>query len=370
MAISNEIYFSEINNLFLDPMNPRLGRHRMAKETTQDQLLDIMFSWVLDELAYSYLESGGFWAHEPLIVVQTELYGKSSLVVVEGNRRLAALKYLKAAIDGKPVSPKWSGMVEQLPIPDELFVKIPYMIAETRQDVQAFLGFRHVTGIKQWDADEKAGFIANLIDNEKLSYAQVSRKIGSNVPTVRKHYIGYKLLLQIEDSVDKFVPEKADKRFAILYMSVSTQGVQQYLNIDIAGDPETISQPVPKEKIEKLKHFASWLFGLEDTDPIITDTRMVSAFGRILESKEATEYLENQKQPNFEVAYRISGGDEAEIIKYVKEAKHNIELALTQAHVFRKSADLEKAVFALSKDVMQLISIFPGLKDKLEREDD
>ena len=49
-----------------------------------------MRNWVLDELAGSYLENG-FWQHEALLVVKEELCGKERLVVVEGNRRLAAL---------------------------------------------------------------------------------------------------------------------------------------------------------------------------------------------------------------------------------------------------------------------------------------
>ena len=68
-------------------------------------------AWVLDELALSYLESGGFWSHEPLIAVEESLYGEQCLVVVEGNRRLAALIALKQTSEGRPISQKWSSML-------------------------------------------------------------------------------------------------------------------------------------------------------------------------------------------------------------------------------------------------------------------
>ena len=365
MAVSTELSFAEVSELNLDPLNPRLGRHRMSRETLQDALLEMMREWVLDELALSYLESGGFWSHEPLIVVKEELYGDECLIVVEGNRRLAALKALKLASEGHPFSQKWSQMLVDAAVPDGLFERVPYVIADSRLDVQAFLGFRHVTGIKQWDADEKAGFIARLIDEGGMDYQQVARKIGSKAPTVRKHYIAYRVLLQAEDTVEDFDSEKADKRFAILYMSLGTSGAQTYLQVDLNADPQLANRPVPQEHQDNLAHFCRWLFGTEDVPRIVTDTRQVSDFGRILESREAIEYLEESKNPKFEVAFRISGGDEAETVRYVMEAASNVELALMRAHAFKGSLELQKAVQRLGQDTLQLLDVFPAIRDSL-----
>lgn len=93
MAIHDEIQHASIDELFLDPMNPRLGRSTTRPDLAQEQILELMQDWTLDELAVSFLESG-FWIQEALIVVEEELYGGKHLVVIEGNRRLAALQYL------------------------------------------------------------------------------------------------------------------------------------------------------------------------------------------------------------------------------------------------------------------------------------
>lgn len=69
----------------------------------------------------------------------------------------------------------------------------------SRRDVQAYLGFRHVTAIKQWAPAEKAFFITFLIEEEGLSYEKVMRQIGSNTPTVSRQYIAYCMLRQIAD---------------------------------------------------------------------------------------------------------------------------------------------------------------------------
>ncbi|RLC79946.1 MAG: hypothetical protein DRJ03_09225 [Chloroflexi bacterium] len=370
MTISTGLQFAPIDELYLDPMNPRLGRSNIGREITQEKVLESMRTWTLEELALSYLENGGFWTHEALLVVEEEeLDGSPRLVVVEGNRRLAALKYLHAAYEGRPVSKKWETMSESAePLPT-LFTRVPYILVDSRKDVQAFLGFRHVTGIKQWGADEKAGFIAKLIDEQGLTYEQVMRKIGSKTPTVRKHYIAYRLLLQIEDSVESFDPELADGRFAVLYMSVQTEGVRQYLQIDIMADLQTAKRPVPDDHLENLARFARWLFGTKDMHPLVTDTRQVSGFGKILESEEAVQYLKRTTNPNFEVAFRIAGGDESEIVRYIEEAADNIEMALSRAHLYKGSSELKNAVRRLGADALQLLKVFPEIRQDLVAEE-
>ena len=99
---------------------------------------------------------------KPLLVVKEEVDGSAAAsIVVEGNRRLAALIYLRRAVDGREVSKKWRLLVEGVDVPEELFAKMPYIHLGSRQDIESFLGFRHVTGIKQWHPEEKAQYIAN-----------------------------------------------------------------------------------------------------------------------------------------------------------------------------------------------------------------
>jgi len=342
----------------------------MGPTVSQETILDLVADWTLDELARSYLENGGFWLHEALLVVREELYGQERLIVVEGNRRLAALKYLFNAYNGNPASRKWKEISEITPPPPNLFTKVPFILVENRRDIQAFLGFRHVTGIKQWDADEKAFFIAKLIDEEGLTFAQVMRQIGSTTPAVRRHYIAYRVLLQIEANVEDYNRERADESFAILYMSLDTVGAKQFLQIDVEGDPQIIKNPVPQHHLNNLADFARWLYGSKDNaqEPLITDTRQVSMFGKVLESQEATEYLQRSINPSLDLAFQLAGGDEEEIIRYIQQAADNIELALSRVQHFRSSSGLQKQIRRLGIDFFALINTFPKIRGELFEE--
>lgn len=362
MAVKSEISYASVDELMLDPLNPRLGRGNTGPAVKQSTILSLMRDWTLDELAVSFLESG-FWPQEALIVVREKLYGKDALVVVEGNRRLAALKFLKRAASGEKIDRRWREIVEETAPPTDLFDHVPYIEVASRKDVEAFLGFRHVTGIKEWKPAEKAEYIAKLIEGG-LSYAQVMRKIGSKTPTVRQNYISYRLLLQMEDQ-EKISVEHVEDKFSVLFLSLRTDGVQRYLDIDIQADPDEARRPVPDERLKELANFALWLFGDDKRPPIVRDSRQVDQFGQVLLSKKAVEYLERNPRPSFDVAFQLAGGDEPEIVRLVEEAADNIEAALSRAHRYAKSRKLRKAAQRLGEDAMQLASLFTGMREEL-----
>jgi hypothetical protein len=357
MATENEIEYAGIGDLYLDPNNVRLGRHNIEKGLSQAQILDLMRDWTLDELAISFRESG-FWAHEALLVVREPLGGQSRLVVVEGNRRLAALKFLYQAVTDKPASRTWGDIADGLKASDKLFTRIPYILVSSREKIEAFLGFRHVTGIKEWDPAEKAQFIAKMIEERGMTYEEVMRKIGSKTSTVRQHYISYRLLLQMEEQ-DTISLEHVEEKFSVLYLSLRADGVQKYLHINIQAPPSAAKRPVPRSHLRNLTRFALWLFGDKKRPPIVTDSRQVDDFGRMLESKQAIAYLERADSPNFETAFRIAGGDEAEISKLIHRAADNIELALSRSHLYPKSKEIQAAVARFWTDANQLIKLFP-----------
>ena len=370
-----EIQRAPLNKFYLDAKNPRLGHHQANADLSHEEILDLMRNWVLDELAVSYLESG-FWTHEALLVVKEEVDSKSGLVVVEGNRRLAALIYLREAINRNPISKKWASLVEniddkKLEELKDLFKHIPYIQIDSREEVESFLGFRHVTGIKQWPSEQKARYITKLIDERGMSYKEVMRKIGSQTPAVRHHYITYRLFLQMEDWLEDFSIEDAERRFSVMYNALKTQGVQDYLDIDIFPNERTSQMPVPKTRRNALENFSRWLFGKksEDVRPIFTDSRRVSDFGRLLEDPQTIQYLEGSKNPNFDDAHKLAGGEESDLIQNLSEAAGNVRIVLTRVHHYKNSEDIQGAVEALGIDVQQLLSIFPDILQKFQQKE-
>jgi hypothetical protein len=350
-----------IDELMLDPRNPRLGRENTKKTLSQSDILELMTDWTLEELAVSFIESG-YWPQEAIIVVSEMHYGKTVNVVIEGNRRLAALKLLQMAWRGEKVSSKWQELADSADASTrKQLEEIAIIRKHDRNEVKAYLGFRHVTGIAEWNPAEKAEFIASLID-DGLTYDEVRKQIGSKTPTVRQNYIAYRVLLQMEQRSDAIDLERVEKRFSVLYLSLRTNGVQNYLHIDIEAEPASAKRPIPSRHLKNLERFALWLFGCGNQDPIVPESREVDEFGRILESEAAVAYLERTDRPSFEVARRMAGVAESEIGEHLERAADEIEEALKAVHQHKKSKRVLAAVNRIGLDVMHLLDLFPDIK--------
>ena len=361
MNVNTELQYAGLDTFYLDAKNPRLGRFQSNRNPSQEEVLDLMRNWVLDELAGSYLESG-FWEHEALLVVEEELDGKERLIVVEGNRRLAALIYLRRAINGNPISKKWGLLVENREVSGELFDRIPYIQVETRETIEAFRGFRHTSGIKQWYPLEKTRYIGRLIDEQNMTYKEVALKIGYYTSTIRHYYISYRLILQIEDSLDGFSFEDADSQFSVLYHSLRNGTVQEYLNIDSSADPHEAQTPVPKKRLDALAHFARWLFGTQKQPPIFIEPWRIDDYAKILESPEAVQYLENSERLNLDYALQLSVDNESKCVQLLREAAANIKLVMSGIHRYKGTPEIQRAVERLVMDYKELSDQLPDPK--------
>ena len=365
MALATTIEFTELENLYLDPQNPRLGRFRTNASMPQDRLLHSMRTWALEELGVSFIESG-FWPQEAVIIVKETLYGQpGKMVVVEGNRRIAALKFLKMAVDGEPTPRSWTRLVAETPPNPALFERVPFVLAGHRDDVKAFIGFRHVTGIKEWAPAEKAQFIAGLIDDQGLSYETVRKQIGSRADTVRRNYIAYRILLQIEDLGIDINQEGLDRRFSVLFLSLRESRVRDFLDVILEAEPDQAKHPVPPTKFEDLGFFSQWLFGSDQLRPLFTDSRDVGDFARILGRDEAVAYLKSSPNPSFEVALQIAGVEDEEIENQLKEANVQMELALSKIHLHLNSRPIKQQMLRFALNAKELVSKFPDIAQEI-----
>jgi hypothetical protein len=145
-----------------------------------------------------------------------------------------------------------------------------------------------------------------------------------------------------------------------MYLSLRTPGVQLRLGLDLSAEPEAAKKPVKTQHEAILPHFARWIYGDDDNPPLLSDSRQVDLFGRVLESDEAFNYLSENKDARFEHARVLAGGDLPETVSNVKKASEHIRLALAQAHIYRDKPELEKVMGEFGADAIQLMSLFRG----------
>jgi hypothetical protein len=247
-------------DLLLDPTNPRLAGHHFELEEQGEILAWLWKNKSVDELVGSMLASG-FWPHEELFAVQEE--GK--LVVVEGNRRLAAVKIL--------LDPALRQRLRiQIEEPSEWVrasLKLLPVFVQSRVDIWQFVGFKHVNGPQEWDSIAKAEYIHRVHQTYGVELREIARTIGDEHDTVRRLYRGYLVLKQAEIQTG-FDPEDCYQRkfpFSHLWTALGYSNVQSFLGVD--SERLEKPDPVPAEKLEALRSLMLWLFGSrrEGRDP-------------------------------------------------------------------------------------------------------
>ena len=186
-----------VQSLRLDPSNPRLPEHLRGADESE-LLKHLHATAALEELAKSFVDNG-FFPHEPLIVSQRDDDRKHD--VLEGNRRLAALKILLGLPDAKASGVEF--ILDTPPTQEQLarLSRVPCVMVERREDVRGFIGFRHIGGIKAWGAEAKARYLLAEVrrvhdeDPQENAFAAVARAVGSSSQGVRNPYIAMRILI-------------------------------------------------------------------------------------------------------------------------------------------------------------------------------
>lgn len=352
--MSKQIEYADLSEIALDSKNPRLGSAAQDRELTQEEIYQRMVDWSLEELATSFLESG-FWEHEPVLCVLDESDVGERLVVIEGNRRIAALMRLKKTYEREEKSPKWLRLIDGVDEPLDLFEKIPYIRIPERSEVDSFLGFRHVTGIKEWRPPEKAAFIASLINERGISYRDVMRRIGSKTPVVERNYVAYCIFTQMKE-IEDLDASQVEDRFSVLFLSLRSTRVRRFLGVEnkFGIEPAEVSPPVDEEHLDHLREYAIWLFGDGEKLPIVQDSRQVDKFARVLASEHGLNYLRAVPRPDLETAFVIAGGDQEEVFDLVKTATFSLQDALSSIHLYKTDEKLIAMVRRLIANTDQI----------------
>lgn len=247
------------DQLLLDPTNPRLAGHELTIDD-QEQIL----KWLYREMAVRELvasiAASGYWKHEELFAEEQD----GQLVVLEGNRRLCAVKVLtdpdlraRCKIGAPP--PLAEGVLDTL--------KALPVIISSRGRLWDYIGFKHVNGPQPWDSIAKAEYIYRVHTGFEIPLDQIARTIGDQHDTVVRLYRGYIILKQAQD-LGLFDPDDSYRPkfpFSHLWTAVNSYAsVQNYLGLE-RGEMDR-PDPVPATKQTELRNLMLWLFGSKSED--------------------------------------------------------------------------------------------------------
>ncbi len=346
----------DTKDLYLDPQNPRLAEYALGVEPSQTDLIQILWEkMAVDELAMS-IASSGFFEHEP-IFVSTE-NGKN--VVIEGNRRLAAVKILldenlrkRLKIDDLPhISLDLRRKLQQLPV-----------IRTDRESIWQYIGFKHVNGPAKWGSYAKAQYIAEVRKTYGISLDQIAEQIGDRNRTVQRLYRAMMVIRQAEDA-GVFLREnrfKTSFAFSHLYTGLDYNGFKRFLNL--TDESSEFEKPVPKAKLKNLGELCIWLYGSrrDKIRPLIESQNPdLAILDEVLMKDDAIDTLRNGLP--LKVAHDVSRGDERIFRESLQEAKRVLQTALGTLTTGFKKENTD-----LVRTANQIAELVDNIVEQMER---
>lgn len=256
--------YSEVapDDLCLDLTNPRFGLTTAAEET--DALRILYNTADLRELWNSIAERG-YERFEPLVATLEN--GK--LIVLEGNRRLAAVKLL--------LNPDLLGASVAKRIPSIDAAKLatcdvlPVLIVDNRDEASGYIGFKHVNGPTRWSSLAKARFGVHFFEKLDQSSApeqrmqSLSRQLGDSRGLIIRLLVAYKVIVQAINLgiFDDLEIDEESIEFSHLYTLINNPDSRKFLGLTKAPLNEglIVDNPVPSDSEQNLRELMEWLYG-------------------------------------------------------------------------------------------------------------
>ncbi len=313
----------ELKDLLLDSKNPRLAELGIPPNSQQFDLVKALWEeMAVEEVAMSIAYSG-YFEHEPLFV---EPDSKGKYVVIEGNRRLAAVMLLVDPALRQKLRATKLPAVNQARVAS--LAKLP-VIVTTRKDSWRYLGFKHVNGPATWGSYSKAQYIAHVHNDYDVPLEDIALQIGDYNSTVLRMYRGLMIIEQAEQSKVFARHDIAKNKFHFnyIYTGMDYPGIVGFLGLRSKG--VTPQKPVPPAKLKNLGDLLGWLYGKESADApslIRSQNPDLKTLDTILLSDTGIKALRDGLP--LSVAHDISQGDERIFRQALQQAKQ----ALQKAH--------------------------------------
>ncbi len=248
--------------LCFDIHNPRLVAESFSDNPDDYQVIQHLCETSdIAELVISILRNT-FVDFEPLVVTKSS---EEQYRVLEGNRRLAAIKLL---LDPQLSEKLESALQYHIDRPltqevDESLQTISVIVVPDEQEAQAYIGFKHINGPHKWTSYAKARFVTKWF-KQGVEIEEIAKKVGDKNQTVKDLIAGMLVLEQAENE-ELFDISDRTKRgvfgFSHLYTALNRKEYRHFLGLDKNWTDSLSENPIDSEHLENLETTLKFMYG-------------------------------------------------------------------------------------------------------------
>lgn len=316
-----------LESLTFDPDNPRFAALARSERVDVSAVIERMTQEENVQELMGSIGKLGYFPGEPLLVAPNPQ--GPGYIVVEGNRRLAALKLLTGQLP--------SDLPSVQTLRGELSygaTHVPCLVFDNRNELLRYLGYRHITGAKRWEPLPKARFLQQLRDtfftdlDADDQLRAIAREIGSKPSYVGQLLTGIAVFDRATERGFFGLPNvSADTvEFSLLTTALSYSNIAEYVGLN--GRIDTLA---PDLKEPQCKNLFLWMFSRnEDGETVLGESRNLRKLAAVVAKPRALEVLGERR--DLEHAFLFSDGPAAAFEVMLTQVEGGLAAALTLAY--------------------------------------
>lgn len=349
-------------DLHFDYKNPRLVEFQITIKTKEKEIMNILWDeMAVNEIVMSIL-AHGFFENEAMYAVKED----DEYVIVEGNRRLAAVKaILNPDLINNSGMNKFKNKISS-ELREQLENNLPVIVLKNREEAWRYIGFKHVNGAAKWGSYAKAQYIASVHEEFHISLDDIAEQIGDTNKTVLKLYQGLMILRQADKETDFKIDDVYYKRlfFSHIYTALGYEGYQDFLGI---RNVDAISFSVPNDNIKQLEEVMFWLYGSlsKGIKPVIESQNPdLKRLNRVLQKRESLEALRSKSDLNVAFDLSLEGSDV--LYSSLVDAKVALQKAMSKVSHYQGDIETLKIAGTVANTADRLYNSLESIKLELE----
>ncbi len=340
----------DISLLEFDKENPRLPTS--VRNSDDATILNYLATKTRIENLMTSIGENGFFSGEAIVVTPHN----SKYTVIEGNRRLAALRLLQdPSLAESPRILRVAGDAVNKP------TQVPVFVVQSRGDTLQYLGFRHISGVQRWDPLAKARYLESLYERvqgePQLRYVSVAREIGSTSTAVQRNLDALAAYKIIEEKgfFDVADMEEETFQFGRFYTAVSNPDIANFIGIRDSGTPRHPITNVDAIDTGKLEELVKFMFerGPRGTTRL-GDSRNIGKLGTVLSNPGSLQAFRSGQ--SLEVAYRMTPRGRDDFERHMNQAIEELKQANANLYAVEQDDQQAKDLVSEALKIVRLAS--------------
>ena len=341
----------DIGALEFDKENPRLPTD--LRGSSEADILAYLATKTRIENLMSSIGENDFFPGEAIVVTPQ---GPDKYTVIEGNRRLAALRLLQDPDQvGRSTIKRAAEEAKSKP------TQIPAYIVQSRDDTLQYLGFRHISGVQRWDPLAKARYLESLFERAEgepsRRYAAVAREIGSTGPSVQRNLDALAAYKSIEERnfYDITEIQEDNFQFGTFYTAVGRTEIANFIGTKEDGQS---THPITTSSVLKqnnLKDLVQYMFKKNDRgETVLGESRNIPKLAAVLDNAESLQAL--RRGETLETALRITPHGLKDFINRMTRANDELRQANANLYDVDQTDEVAMNLVRESKRIISWIS--------------